>query len=150
MKPRLFTLFVLIVSLGLLLTSAGAAQRPKLPDANGPISVPSTALRQGSGPCLPRHGETEGRGPANTNAAHQPAWNVELVGQIGGPTYAVAVQGNYAYIGVGPRLVVLDVSNPARPSVAGQTIVLPGLVRDVYAAGDYAYVAAGEAGLRVV
>jgi hypothetical protein len=32
----------------------------------------------------------------------------ELYGQIGGATYAVAIQGGYAYIGVGPRLVILN------------------------------------------
>ena len=69
--------------------------------------------------------------------------NVELVGQIGGVSYAVAVQGNYAYLGVGPRLVVLDISNPANPTVVGQTEVLPGVVQGVAVAGNYAYVAAG-------
>jgi hypothetical protein len=34
------------------------------------------------------------------------AKNVELVGHVGGITNAVAVQGNYAYIGVGPRLLI--------------------------------------------
>jgi hypothetical protein len=36
----------------------------------------------------------------------QSASNVELVGQIGGTIMAVAVQGAYAYIGVGSRLVI--------------------------------------------
>jgi hypothetical protein len=76
--------------------------------------------------------------------------NVELVGQIGGACLAVAVQGRYAYIGVGPRLVVLDVSNPAGPLLLGRTAVLPGLVHGVAVAGTLAYVADGEAGLRVV
>ncbi len=53
--------------------------------------------------------------------------NVELVGQIGGRVQAVAVQGGYAYIGVGPRLVVVDVSNPAAPRKVGETGVLPGV-----------------------
>jgi hypothetical protein len=35
----------------------------------------------------------------------------KLVGQIGGATYAVAVRELYAYIGVGPRLVVLNMSS---------------------------------------
>lgn len=48
------------------------------------------------------------------------AHNVEFVGQIGGVTYAVA-RGNYAYIGVGLRLVILDVSIRAHPTFVGQT-----------------------------
>lgn len=72
------------------------------------------------------------------------ALDVELVGQFGGASYAVAVQGAYVYVGVGPRLVVLDVSNPANLSLVGQTVVLPDIVKDVAVAGGYAYVAAGS------
>lgn len=53
--------------------------------------------------------------------------NVELIGQIGGTTNAVAIQGSYAYVGVGPRLVILNIANPARPIVVGQTVPLPGI-----------------------
>ena len=76
--------------------------------------------------------------------------NVELVGQIGGSTYAVAVQGGYAYIGVGPRLTVLDISDPSSPAGVGTTSLLAGLVTDLHVSGGYAYVADGDAGLRVV
>jgi hypothetical protein len=75
---------------------------------------------------------------------------VALVGQIGGQSRAVMIQENYAYLGVGPRLVVLDVSDPANPTVVGQTAVLPAIVRGIYVARDYAYVADDWAGLRVV
>jgi len=91
---------------------------------------------------------------------------LELVGQIGGAVNAVAVQGDTAYVGVGPRLVILDVSDPANPEVLGQSPVYPDFVQDVAVAGDpstalrqaqdtssgqvYAYVAAGNGGLRVV
>jgi len=78
------------------------------------------------------------------------AQNVELVGQIGGSTYAVAVQGDYAYIGVGPRLVILDISTPRSPSVIGQTDVLPDIVQDVVVADGYAYIADGSSGLRII
>ncbi len=72
--------------------------------------------------------------------------NVELVGQIGGPVRAVAVQGRYAYIGVGPRLVVVDVSNPAAPRKVGESGVLPETVLGVAVSGAYAYVADGGCG----
>jgi hypothetical protein len=61
-------------------------------------------------------------------SAEAPAENVELVGHIGGVTYAVFVQGNCAYIGEGPGLVVLDVSNPASLAVASQSAVFPFLL----------------------
>ena len=77
--------------------------------------------------------------------------NVEFVGQIGGATYAVAVQGNYAYVGEGPRLTILDVSNPVSPTMVGKTDPLPDVVYDVAVAGNYAYVADEYyGGLRVV
>lgn len=78
------------------------------------------------------------------------AHNVESVGQIGGVTYAVALRGNYAYIGVGPRLVIFDVSIRAHTTFVGQTGVLPDLVRGVAVGRKYAYVADGSSGLRIV
>jgi len=89
-------------------------------------------------------------GPANAAGPTADAENVEFVGQVGGRTNAVAVQGNYAYIGEGPSLTILDITDPASPTVVGRTAHLFGLVSDVAVAGGYAYVAAYGAGLRVV
>ncbi len=63
------------------------------------------------------------------------------VGQAGGASFAVAVNGDRAYLGVGPRLWVLDVSDPIHPQAVGMTEVLSGVVRAVAAGEDYAYVA---------
>jgi hypothetical protein len=87
-----------------------------------------------------------GSGGRGLGALAQGGSNVELVGQIGGAVYAVAVQGRYAYVGVGPRLVVVDVGDPARPVAVGRTGVLPGVVWDVAVSGTYAYVADGYEG----
>lgn len=76
--------------------------------------------------------------------------NVEFVGQVGGGANAVAVQGQYAYVGTGPGLVVLNISNPGRPIVAGQLNSLPYAVQDVAVSGAYAYLADDFGGLRVV
>lgn len=54
-----------------------------------------------------------------------------VVGQVGGVTDAVAVAPPYAFIGVGPRVVVLDVRDPARPEAIAESPVLPGIVVDV-------------------
>lgn len=75
---------------------------------------------------------------------------VELVSQIGGGANGVAIQGPHAYVGVGPRLVILDIDDPARPGMAGQTEVLAGIVRRVAVDGDYAYLADGANGLRII
>jgi hypothetical protein len=52
-----------------------------------------------------------------------------LIGQIGGYTGAVAVQGNLAFLGVGPRLLVFDVSNPTQPQAVGQSAVLSDVIQ---------------------
>ena len=83
-------------------------------------------------------------------AAVQDAQNVELVDQLGGATWSVAVQGNYAYIGMGPRLVILNVFFPDSPTVAGKTQTLPDVINSLVVSGGHAYLAAGESGLRII
>jgi parallel beta-helix repeat protein len=73
-----------------------------------------------------------------------------LIGQIGGPTQAVATLGKYDYVGVGLRLIVLDVSDPTSPYEVGSSAPFSDFVRDIAVSGTVAYVAAGGAGLRVL
>ncbi|MBI2918849.1 MAG: hypothetical protein HYY01_12775 [Chloroflexi bacterium] len=75
---------------------------------------------------------------------------LKVVGQIGGPTQAVAVQGDYAYVGVGLRLIVLDLTSPANPREVGATEPFGWYVEDVAVVGNTAFVAAGGAGLHIV
>jgi hypothetical protein len=77
---------------------------------------------------------------------------IHLVGQLGGMSRAVAVQGNFVYVGVGPRLAILKLdtlAGPGHPLFVGQTAVLPGIVESVAVQGDYAYVAIKE-GLHII
>lgn len=76
--------------------------------------------------------------------------SLKVVGQLGGPTRAVAVQGHFAYVGVGFKLVVLDVSDPKTPRELGATEPLGWYVQDVAVEGSLAYVAAGGGGFYVV
>jgi len=126
MKARTFNLFVL--TLGLVLTTALLHGQATLTRARVP--------------------EPEGEGMHT--AAEQPPRTMALVGQVGGPTSAVAQDGSYAYIAAGPRLTIRDVSDPTDLSPVGRTEVLPGIVRDVALSQDIAYVANGEGGLRVI
>lgn len=82
--------------------------------------------------------------PAETPKPSPQAAVLKIVGQIGGPTQAVAVQGNYAYVGVGLRLVVLDVSNPASLREVGATGPLVWYVEDVTVVDATDFVAAGN------
>ncbi|MBN2462464.1 MAG: hypothetical protein JXB43_02560 [Dehalococcoidia bacterium] len=88
-----------------------------------------------STPILPSNAETE---------------TFEVISQIGGPTQAVAIQGNYTYIGVGPRLVILDVANPSNLREVGSTLPFGGLVESITLGNGVAYVACGSAGLNII
>jgi hypothetical protein len=76
--------------------------------------------------------------------------HLRQVAQIGGATYAVTRQGLLAYVGVGTRLLAVDVSDPTDLAVVGQSPTLPGVVRDVTVVGHLAFVAADRSGLQVV
>lgn len=75
--------------------------------------------------------------------------NVELVGQWGGDCDAVAISDNLAYIGLGPSLVILDISEPSNPVKLGK-IILPDMVSDIAVVGEYAYVSDSGAGLQII
>ena len=84
---------------------------------------------------------------SSTNAAFENAF--EYIDQYGGSTNVVAIQAGYAYLGQGPRMAVLDVSNPAAPTWVGESELLPGLVMGVAVEGDYAYVTTMYSGLKI-
>jgi len=88
--------------------------------------------------------------PPSPRAAHAAEPPTVLSGQAGGPVYAVAVAGRFAYVGEGLGLTVLDVADPRRPRVVGRSAPWADFVQDVAVEGNHAYVAAGAAGLRVV
>jgi len=67
-----------------------------------------------------------------------------IVGQTGGPVLAVAHDGRFAYVGVGPRVVALDGTDPRRPRVVGRSGVLPAEVNRLVAAGDVLFVGDGR------
>jgi hypothetical protein len=76
---------------------------------------------------------------------------LRFMGQFGGSIDAVAAAGAYVYFGEGPVLRILDRSGSGALVPLGQTAPLPGgPIRGVAVAGGRAYVAAGDAGLRVI
>jgi T5SS/PEP-CTERM-associated repeat protein len=74
---------------------------------------------------------------------------LELLAQWGGPSEAVAVDGNLAYLAVGHRLVILDISDPENPALVGRTSTLTNPVRGVAVSGAHAFVVADWLGLVV-
>ena len=79
------------------------------------------------------------------NSASPP--NVSILSHTGGASYAIAVDGTYAYIGEGPRITSVDISNPANPLYIASSIILSDTVREITISGTYAYVADGAGGL---
>lgn len=78
--------------------------------------------------------------------------SLELITQVEGPVNAVAVVEPYAYIGVGPRLVILDMTRPDNPRRIGLSAPIlrdRAGIGDVHVAGNYAYVAAGIGGMAI-
>lgn len=75
-------------------------------------------------------------------------WRV--TGQIGGPTMTVAVRDSLTLVGVGYRLAIWDVAQPAAPRELGATPPLGDRVLGIAVSGTMAYAAAGSAGLFVV
>ncbi|MFC2172131.1 LVIVD repeat-containing protein [Acidobacteriota bacterium] len=74
----------------------------------------------------------------------------ELVGRWPyGPVMAVAMEGNLVYYGNGAAVIILDISNPSAPQILSE-IAMPDAVRDLALSGNYLYVAADAAGLRIV
>lgn len=65
-----------------------------------------------------------------------------LLTQQGGTIESIAVVGQTAFVGVGPCLAVVDITNPTDPHMLGQSEALPGLVRAVLVRDGRAYVGA--------
>jgi pimeloyl-ACP methyl ester carboxylesterase len=86
---------------------------------------------------------------ANQGVPLADAENVELIGQIGGYAFGVAVVGNNAYIASGDGLRIINVSNPLVPTEVG-FYDTPGYALGVEVVENYAYVADHASGLRVI
>ncbi len=73
----------------------------------------------------------------------------DFVSHRGGSIYNVVVNGNYAYVGQGQDLLVLDVTDVSNPVEMGR-VTTPSVINNIVISGNYAYVADGQNGLQVV
>lgn len=64
----------------------------------------------------------------------------QVVDQRGGRINTVTVQDGIVYVGVGPRLWLLDVSQPETPTELGQSDILPNLIQYIAVLNETAYV----------
>ncbi len=76
--------------------------------------------------------------------------SMPMLAQSGGETRAVAVYGSLALVGVGPRVLVVRISDPVRPVVIGQSEPLAGVVTGIGMWEGYALVSCFRAGLSVL
>jgi len=85
----------------------------------------------------------------NFDQPNQDSWNVDFIGQIGGGSspYAIDINGNFAYVGVGNYIQILDMTNPYLPLWKGRIHISPNAL---VASGNYLYVAAWNFGLKVI
>jgi len=125
-------------------------------DVTAPL-IPRAAARRRlawSWLCLPLLAPFGTPAPANESAAAAPAVEravtLETVGQLGGPSLALALRGTRLYLGVGPALWVFDVAVPDTPVLLGQSPYLGETIQDVAMHGDLALVALDQRGLGVL
>jgi len=77
-------------------------------------------------------------------------WNTTLIGRWAeGPCEAVAIRDNFAFIGNGSYLEIIDIQNPVSPQRIGRCLT-PSIVYGITVASSYVYVADFEAGLRII
>lgn len=67
-----------------------------------------------------------------------------ITGQMGGTVSAVAMDGNTIYLGVGPRLLTVDITDPASPRFLWQSDILSGMVGAIALQAGLAYVGTGH------
>ncbi len=70
---------------------------------------------------------------------------IELSDQLGGSSFAIAVSDATAYLGVGPRIYVLDATDASAPSIVAQSEPLAGHVTHIEVSGERAYVLSDQA-----
>jgi len=71
--------------------------------------------------------------------AQSPPPTLDIIGHVGGAIEAVATDGDYLYVGQGPRILVYDLANPEDPTKIAQTDILDSNVRMLEVVGDYVY-----------
>ena len=77
------------------------------------------------------------------------ARKVNAAASIGGRCNALAVSGNYVYLGCGASLEIWDASQPSRPVKVG-SLRLAGIIESLTAGSGWVYAAAGASGVHMV
>ena len=118
--------FIAMMSLSFLVSCGTGAQELNVETSSTSTPISSTAINQ--------HVTTQ---PLTTTASVTPTPSgttqliprveVQIAAQVGGEVTDIEINSTYAYLSVGPRLVVMDISNPDILQVATMSDLLPGL-----------------------
>jgi len=92
---------------------------------------------------------TTGAPPAQASVRTEQGSALQFLGQAGGVVARIEVAGNRAFMGVGPRLLVVDITANVRPRVVYTSTLFSDLVRGIDYYDDRLYVARGDDGLLV-
>jgi hypothetical protein len=89
--------------------------------------------------------------PTVNQTASAPAANLEVVGHIGGQVSAIAMSGNFAYVGQQAEFAVLDITDPARPTRLGSLLFDDqNLISKIVLTGHYAVVAKYDGRVKMI
>jgi hypothetical protein len=133
----------------------GANPHPRDPAARGsvpgipqtfPVS-PDTGAGPPASPAPAPPPDAAGPTPPDAAPAPDPTPPADTAQQSGGTVQAVELAGDLAYVGVGPRLSIWDLSDPTRPTLRGQTPALDGVVSALLVAGPRVYLGAARTGV---
>lgn len=72
-----------------------------------------------------------------------------ITSQVGGPITAVAARDSFAFVGIGSRVHIYDISDPASPREVGSTPAFGDRVSDIVVNASHAYIAAGTDGVHI-
>lgn len=95
------------------------------------------------------HAADERRAATDVSSVGDAA-DLTVFGQVGGMSSGLEVVGGYAYVGVGMRVVVFDISQPSSPKLVGRSPILPSTVRAIQVQAGMAYVVCGDRGFQVI
>ena len=105
--------------------------------------APSTPGDGDGGTPVPTHDAAlpdAGTAPAHDAALPDAGPPSAFRGQGGGDVEAIAIVSHLAYITIGPRLTIWDVTDPAAPALRGETEPFAGDLAGVAVVGTHAYV----------
>ena len=145
MKHKLLALLSLVIILYLAACRANQQATPSPTVTDDSAVAGSLVVTPSSAPQL-----TQSDLSPTRSATAQTAKNVEYVGHIDGASLAVVIQGNLMYLGIGHKLEVFEISDPASLRAVGKSEPLPGIVVDFIIVDGLAYVADDEAGMWIV